>query len=79
MREDRAIPNPRNLEEFLVHGLPYVFVPELGEVTRGMPTSYAGPALSSLFEASDDLQPVRPDTSGEVRGQTFSPLYKSAP
>ena len=31
MRKDHAIPNARNLEEFLVHGLPYVFVPELGE------------------------------------------------
>lgn len=79
MRKDRAIPNARNLEEFLVHGLPYVFVPELGEVTRGMPTSYAGPALSSLFEASDDLPPVWPDPNGEVRGQAFSPLYKSVP
>ena len=27
----------------------YVFVPELGEVTRGMPTGYAGPALSHFF------------------------------
>lgn len=79
MRKDHAIPNARNLEEFLVHGLPYVFVPELGEVTRGMPTSYAGPALSSLFEVSDDLVPVWPDPNGEVRGQAFSPLYKSVP
>jgi len=78
-RKDRAIPNARNLEEFIIHGLPYVFVPELGEVTRGMPTSYAGPPLSSLFDASDDLPPVWPDKSGEVKGQAFSPLYKSVP
>jgi len=29
------------LEEFLVHGLKYVFPAEHGEVTRGIPTSYA--------------------------------------
>jgi hypothetical protein len=79
MRKDRAIPNARNLEEFIVHGLPYVFVPELGEVTRGMPTGYAGPLLSSFFSASGDLPPVWPDANGEVRGQAFSPLYKSVP
>ena len=72
-------PNVRNLEEFIIYGLPYVFVPELGEITRGMPTSYAGPPLSKFFIASDDLPPVWPDPDGEVRGQTFSPLYKSVP
>ena len=77
MRKDRAIPNARNFEEFLVHGLPYVFVPELGEVTRGMPTGYAGPPLSPFFPVSGDLPPVWPDANGEVRGQAFSPLYKS--
>jgi len=79
MREERVIPNARNLEEFLVHGVPYVFVPELGEVTRGMPTGYAGPPLSHLFQPSDDLPPVWPDPDGEVRGQAFPPLYKSVP
>lgn len=79
IQHDQAIPNVRNLEEFLVHGLPYVFVPELGEVTRGMPTGYAGPPLSSFFQASGDLPPVWPDANGEVRGQAFSPLYKSVP
>ena len=79
IHQDSVIPNTRNLEEFLAHGVPYVFVPELGEVTRGMPTSYAGPALSHFFQASDDLPPVWPDRDGEVRGQAFPPLYKSVP
>jgi len=34
-------PNISALEEFLVHGLKYVFPAEHGEVTRGIPTSYA--------------------------------------
>jgi hypothetical protein len=79
VQRDRIIPNARNLESFLVHGVPYVFVPELGEVTRGMPTGYAGPALSPFFQSSDELPPVWPDPDGEVRGQAFPPLYKSVP
>ena len=34
-------PNVSNLEEFLLHGLKYAFPAEHGEVTRGVPTSYA--------------------------------------
>lgn len=79
VQRDRIIPNADNLESFLVHGVPFVFVPELGEVTRGMPTGYAGPALSPFFQSSDELPPVWPDPDGEVRGQAFSPLYKSVP
>ena len=79
VQQDRTIPNARNLEAFLVHGVPYVFVPELGELTRGMPTGYAGPALSSFFQTTEDPPPVWPDPDGEARGQAFSPLYKSVP
>ena len=78
-QQERAVPNRRNLEEFLVCGLPYVFVPEQGEVTRGMPTGYAGPPLRSYFQDLGDLPPVWPVPDGEVRGLTFSPLYKSVP
>ena len=67
IQHDQVIPNAPNLKEFIVHGLPYVFVPELGEVTRGMPTSYAGPPLSSSSPASGDLPPVWPEANGEVR------------
>lgn len=79
MQRDRIIPNARNLEEFLIYGVPYVFVPESGEVTRGMPTGYAGPVLAPLFQSSEDLPPVWPDPDGKARGQAFSPLYKSVP
>ena len=79
VQQDRIAPNARNMESFLLHGLPYVFVPDLGELTRGMPTGYAGPVLSSFFQIGEDLPPVWPDPDGEVRGQSFSPLYKSVP
>ncbi len=72
-------PNVRNLKEFLFHGIQYVFVPERGSLNRGMPTSYATEPLASHFVADNEPPPVWPDPEGNVRGEAFSPLYKSAP
>ena len=80
IKEDGIIrANIRNLEEFLLHGVQYVFVPERGELNRGMPTAYASAPMESYFPDYKDLPPVWPDPEGEVRGESFSPLYKSAP
>jgi hypothetical protein len=76
---DRATPNIRNLSEFMAFGLRYVFIPEQGEMTRGMPTMYAAPPLQDLILASSELIPVWPDPQGEARGMSFSPLYRSVP
>jgi hypothetical protein len=73
------VPNIRNLEEFLVHGLKYVFVPERGEMTRGIPTGHAAPPLSKHFVPTGEPSPVWPDAQGEARGSAFSPLYSLAP
>jgi predicted nucleotidyltransferase len=72
-------PNLRNLEEFLLHGIRYVFVPEVGRLTRGMPTAYAAPPLAGHVVAGIEPPPVWPDPEGNQRGEAFSPLYKSAP
>jgi len=77
--DDQVTPVIRNLGEFLTHGIAYVYVPERGEMTRGMPTAHAGPPLSNMMVPSNDPPPVWPDPEGNVRGQSFSPLYKSAP
>lgn len=66
------------LSEFLVHGLRYVFPAESRGVTRGIPTSYAAPPLSSRFSVGD-LPPVWPHPNGTTRGEGLAPLYKSAP
>jgi hypothetical protein len=69
-----------SMEEFLIHGLKYVFPVQLGEITRGMPTGYAADPLRAHFPADrDELVPVWPDPHGEVRGHTFEPLYRSVP
>jgi hypothetical protein len=67
------------LVEFIVHGIKYAFPPDRGSITRGLPTSYAGPPLDQKFSFSDMAIPVWPDPEGKVRGYSFSPLYRSAP
>lgn len=78
-KADKITPYIRNLEEFLVHGIRFAFVPERGEMTRGLPTAYAAAPLNSVFLPDGEPPPVWPDPQGEVRGMAFSPLYKSAP
>jgi len=77
--EETIRPNIRNLEEFLFHGIQYVFVPDRGGLNRGMPTSYASESMESAFVFDKELPPVWPDPEGKIRGESFSPLYKSAP
>ena len=78
---DGKSPKPamKAVEEFLIHGLKYAFVPERGELTRGVPTGYAAEPLKSNIVASNEPPPVWPYAEGQVRGYSFSPLYRSAP
>ena len=76
-RESRSI-NRSNLLEFLLHGVRYAFPPERSGVTRGIPTSYAGPPLASRF-ATGELPPVWPHPQGTVRGEGLVPLFRSVP
>jgi DNA-binding Lrp family transcriptional regulator len=72
-------PNLTALEEFLVHGLKYVFPSERGELTRGVPTSYAAEPLRGIIAQGNEPVPVWPYEEGKQRGLAFEPLYKSAP
>lgn len=77
---DRNSPIKRNLEHFLIHGIKYVFVPDRGEITRGILTAYAAPVFDGVFvHQKESLPPVWPSSEGPVKGYSFSPLYKSAP
>ena len=68
-----------HLEEFLIHGIQYVFIPEQGGLQRGLPTAHAAPPLKQYFTQSDEPPPVWPHPEGKMRGMSFSPLYKSVP
>ena len=74
-----ARPNPEALREFLLHGVRYAFAADRGERTRGIPTAHAAPPLAGEFLDSDEPPPVWPHPQGKVRGESFSPLYRSAP
>jgi hypothetical protein len=75
---NRRRPVRRALEEFLVHGVKYAFAPEIGTVTRGVPTAEATPALKSLLTPSDEIF-VWPHPEGPYRGIALSPLYRTVP
>jgi len=76
---DTIRPDIRNLEEFLLHGVQYVFVPDRGEINQGMPTAHVAEPLTPYFTEDKETSPVWPDPEGEMRGESFSPLYRSAP
>ena len=72
-------PRLRAVEEFLVHGVKYLFPARRGEATRGIPTAYAAPPLNSHIVEGGDLPPVWPDPEGDVRGVGFEPLCRAVP
>lgn len=67
------------LRNFLVHGVPYAFPVSPKEITRGMPTAWAAPAMGALIQDKSQLPPVWPDPDGKVQGQAVTPLYPSVP
>jgi hypothetical protein len=77
--ELRNLPNFSALEEFLVHGLRYVFPSERGGLTRGVATSYAAGPLRGILAQGNEPIPVWPYEEGKQRGITFEPLYRTAP
>jgi len=76
--DERVRVNIRNLEEFLIHALRYLSIPERGAKSRGMATLTSAPPLSALF-VHDEEPIVWPDPHGEVRGESLQPIHKSAP
>lgn len=74
-----AVPIRPAVREVLRYGVPYFLPAERGELTRGLPTAHAAPPLNGLITQGDDSPPVWPDPEGPVRGQAFTPLYRSVP
>lgn len=66
-------------EEFFTHALKYIFPAKLGEIARGIPTSYCGPSLKKIIVPGSDAIPVWPYGEGDKRGVALKPLYSSVP
>ncbi|MBK8869472.1 MAG: hypothetical protein IPN19_00090 [Elusimicrobia bacterium] len=75
----KRIPLKSPLEEFLIHGLKYVFPAEPGSIDRGIPTAHSAPPLAQRIVSENHDQLVWAFPEGQVRGQTVPPLYTSAP
>ena len=67
------------LRMFIQHGARYSFPATRGEMTRGMPTSYAAAPLKDLIMQPNEPPPVWPHKAGSVRGAAFYPLYPTVP
>ena len=72
-------PNLTAVEEFLIHGVKYVFPATHKSLTRGMPTSYAAEPLLHLIRTDSEPVPVWADANGTTRGIEIVPLYKTVP
>lgn len=71
--------NRRNLYDFIVHGLKFVFPAAPGAMTRGIPTAFAAPMLKDKLLSGGDYIYVWPYAEGRDIGQSVSPLFKSVP
>jgi len=67
------------LRMFVQHGARYAFPATRGEMTRGMPTSYAAVPLKEKIMQPNEPPPVWPHKAGSVRGAAFYPLYPTVP
>jgi hypothetical protein len=72
-------PNLSALEKFLLHGVKYAFPAEHGQVTRGVPTSFAASPLKDEIASGDELPPVWPWRDGDTRGIALQPYIGPPP
>lgn len=70
--------NVSQAEELLVHGVKYIFPPERGGETRGIPTAWAASPLKEQMAPADALPPVWPDPTADSRGIALQPLHPTA-
>ena len=73
--EHRQQPVLRNLREFVIHGVPYVFAAQPGPTTRGVRTGFAAPPLEGPFYFPEGGAPVWPSATGDTLGFAVEPLY----
>jgi hypothetical protein len=68
-----------NLLEFIVHGVRYIWPATPGPVKRGVPTAFGAEPLASQLTVAPGEAPVWALPTGNARGPTLSPLYRTAP
>jgi DNA-binding MarR family transcriptional regulator len=76
---ERITVNRRNLVEFVLHGLKYVFPAKPGAPERGVPTGFVAPMLKGDIVSAGEDSHVWPFADGVARGVAVEPLFKSVP
>ena len=76
---NNLVANYSSLQEFILHGIKYVFPPILGSIKKGMATGTAARPLKEFFKQGDMLEFVWPDPEGELRGVSLQPIHPSVP
>lgn len=72
-------PVRRNLLEFMLHGVRYIWPATPGPVKRGVPTAFGAEPLASQLTAAPGEAPVWAHPTGSAKGPTLSPIYRTAP
>ena len=65
-------------EEFLIHGLKYVFPVEFGTLAAGIPTAHSKPGFNYVKQNKDQIY-VWPHSKGAVKGISIKPIHPSFP
>lgn len=66
-------------DEFLAHGLQYVFPPRFRGESRGVATAWGAPPLRALLTETGSPVPVWAHPEGNTRGITLDPLHPAMP
>jgi hypothetical protein len=66
-------------DEFLFHGLRYVFPPKFGGEARGVPTAWAARPLSDELSGFNAPPPVWAHSQGQIRGIALEPFHPVVP
>lgn len=76
--ESKKRVNTLALEEFLVHGLKYIFPVIPMRRTRGIATGISASPIKEKISDSSEIF-VWPDPKGNMRGYAITPLYRTVP
>ena len=79
LETNKLIPVMATAEEFIIHGLKYVFPSEVGKFTKGIATGIAAPVFEGKLVLGKDPIFVWPYEHGKVKGLAFVPLSPSVP
>ena len=71
-------PHIESCLEFLVHGLRYVFPPQFGTPSIGIPTAFAHPEFKYVKYDKNQIY-IWPYAEGKIRGIALLPIYDTFP